>query len=434
MAETLDRKHPVTLIVILVVTVVAIVGAVIMMGRAEARAKARDITDEQPPVDVDVYTLRRVDVPRLVQVRGFVEGVEEVKLVSEVAGVVMQRAVQDGDSVEAGDVLLRIDETFHQLRVDQAKADLAQVEARLREASSAVEQATAQANSVQATRDNLATDFGRVSKLIEDGNASTLEYDRAETMLRRAEADFSAAQASLNRANDNHEMVTAAKNLAETALSEATTRLERCAVRSPIDGRVNRYFVEEGEYATPAVPLIEVVRSDILKLTVDLTGSQVRLLDQFGAAMFVADADPLTGYPCKLHHVSPKIDPQSRNFPVEFRLDNKDGRLLAGMYGQVTIECGQVENVLSLPRQAVFKNYGVESCLIVDEQDGEHRAKIRRINIRDVPGSLDEIEVVSGLSEGERVIVTRRRELTSGVTIRIGREMAEAPTASESGL
>jgi len=82
----------------------------------------------------------------------------------------------------------------------------------------------------------------------------------------------------------------------------------------------------------------------------------------------------------------------------------------------------------------VFKNYGVESCLIVDEQDGEHRAKIRRINIRDVPGSLDEIEVVSGLSEGERVIVTRRRELTSGVTIRIGREMAEAPTASESGL
>ena len=144
MAETLDRKHPVTLIVILLITVSAIVGAVIMMGRAEARAKARDVTDEQPPVDVDVYTLRRVDVPRLVQVRGFMEGVEEVSLVSEVAGVVTRRAVQDGDPVSAGDVLLRIDETFHQLRVDQAKADLAQVEARLREASSAVEQATAQ--------------------------------------------------------------------------------------------------------------------------------------------------------------------------------------------------------------------------------------------------------------------------------------------------
>lgn len=434
MAETLDRKHPVTLIVILVITAAAIVGAVMMMGRAEARAKARDVSDEQPPVDVDVYTLRRVDVPRLVQVRGFMECVEEVSLVSEVAGVVTRRTVQDGDPVNAGDVLLRIDETFHQLRVDQAKADLAQVEARLREASSAVEQATAQSNSVRATRDNLATDFSRIAELIEGGNASTLEYDRAETLLRRAEADLSAAQASLNRASDNHEMVIAAKNIAETALSEATTRLERCAVRSPIDGRVNRYFVEEGEYATPAVPLVEVVRSDILKLTVDLTGSQVRLLDQFDAAVFVADADPSTGFPCKLHHVSPKIDAQSRNFPVEFRLDNNDARLLAGMYGQVTIECGRVENVLSLPREAVFKNYGVESCLVAVEQDGEQRANIRRINIRDVPGSLDEIEVVSGLEEGERVIVTRRRELTSGVTVRIGRELAEAAAKSESGL
>lgn len=434
MSIDVDRKHPVALAVILVVTAAGIAGAIYMMDQAEARTKAR-LDDVAPVVvDVDVYTLARVDVPRLIEIRAFLEGIEEVTVVSEVAGVVAARTVEEGDAVQAGDVLIRVDETFHKLRADQAAADLARVEARLREAESAVQQAQAQVNSVKASRDNLANDFDKVSGLIENGDASRFEFDRADTALRQAEAELSAAQASLRRANDSLSVARAARDLATATLNEATTRLERCAVRSPIHGRVSRIMVEAGEYAAPAVPLVEVVRLDSLKLTVDLTGSQVRLIDAFDRATFVADADPQASYDCRLHHVSPKMDPTTRRFPVEFRIDNRHETLLAGMYGRVLIRCGAIENVLRLPRESVFKNYGAQSCLIVSSDDGALRAALRRIEIRDLPGSLDEIEVVSGLNEGDRVIVTRRRELTSGTPVKISRELAPSTLVDDVGL
>jgi len=434
MTEPIDQKHPITLVAILLLSALAIAGALYMMDKAQARQKPGGTEVEAPVIDVDVYTLARVDVPRVIQVRGAVAAVAEVTVVGEVPGVVTERAVDEGGQVRAGDVLLRIDETFHRLSVDRAVADLDQVEARLREAESAVEQARAQLNSVRATRDNMSREFERISELLKTGDAAKLEYDRARTARERAEADWTAAGAALRRAKDNHDVAKAARDLAKTALDEARTRLERCAVRSPITGRVSHFFVDAGEYATPAVPLVEVVRLDTLKMTVDLTGEQVGELGGFTAATFVPDADPSRAFSCRLHHVSPKIDPGSRRFPVEFRIDNGEETLLAGMYGQVTLECGTVRDVLRLPRESVFKNYGVESCLVVASHNDRLLAQMRHVQIRDVPGSLDELEVVTGLAEGDRVIVTRGRDLTAGTAVRIGRELASGASPAGAGF
>jgi hypothetical protein len=100
------------------------------------------------------------------------------------------------------------------------------------------------------------------------------------------------------------------------------------------------------------------------------------------------------------------------------------------MYATLTARCGMIEDVLRIPREAMFKHYGADSCLVVQERDGRNRAALRRVEVGDVQGRLDELAIISGLQEGDRVIVSRRRELHSGVAVQVGKDLAASPTGS----
>lgn len=430
MPDAADKKNPISLIVLLALGAAMLGGALYMMRRADARAHNLDIHAESAPVPVDVYTLRRVDIPRLIHARGFIRGIEEVTVATEVPGRLMSRAVPEGSRVAKGDILLQIDETFHQLAVQQGEAELTRTQAQLSEAIAAVAQATAQVESARVLRDNRHIEFERVKSLSSQGNAPPIEFDRAQAALRGTEADVAAAEAALKRAVSQQATADAAVGVAQANFDQATTRLERCAVRSPIDGRVNRYFVETGEYAVAGGPLVEIVRLDTVKMIVELSGSQVGLLSDFTDATLVSDADGKT-YAARLHHVAPKIDQVSRRFQVEFHVTNVDETLLAGMYATLTARCGMIKDVLRVPREALFKHYGADSCLVVEDRDGRDRAVLRRVEVGEVQGRLDELAILGGLQEGERVIVSRRRELHSGVTVQVGKDLAAARTGAD---
>ena len=426
MTDQPTERHPLALVVMLVIIAGSVGGALYMMRRADARAQAADATPGVSAIPVDISEIRRVDVPLVIEARGFLSGFAEVTVHSEVAGRVLSREVDDGDPVQAGDVLLRIDGTFYTLRVRQAEAELHGARARLSEADAQVRQAEAQLQSVQAAWANKSDEFQRIDDLYKSGNSPQIEYDRMATAFRMAEADLAAAKAALARTADQRVMAGAAVQTAEAVLNESQAYLERCVVRSPITGRVNRFALEAGEYAVTTAPLVEVVRLDKLKMIIELTDRQAVLLDRSTRAEVTADVADDRRHRAELHHVAPKVDPVTKKFRVELHVENADESLLAGMYGQARLECGTLADVIRIPRQSVFKHFGADFCLVVEPDGGREKARLRRVVTRDLTGYIDEIEVVSGLGEGDRVIRTRRPELREGTLVTVARTVAVA--------
>ncbi len=424
MLDQIGQKRPVPLVVGILAIIALLAGAVYMMNRADARLSSVDAIPADPIMPVDVYEIRPLDVPRTITARGLLSGIEEVTVSSEAPGRIVGRTVPEGTRVSAGDVLLRVDDTFHSLHFQRASAELAAAQAQLDEAGSAVKQAQAQLESAKAIRANRAEEYERIESLHQSGNAPQIEYDRTVAAFRTAEADLAAATAAVDRAVEQQAMAEAKVKIATAAKEEASAQLERCVVRSPLDGIVNRFFVERGEYAVATAPLVEVVRLNQMKMVVELPGPDLRLLDELTDAQVVADAVPERPYAASLRHVSPKVAPTSRQFPVELLVDNEDGALRAGMYATVTLRCGVVADRLVVPREAVFKHFGADYVLVATDEGGVERARLRRISMDELYGRLDDVQISSGVGEGESVIVTQRRGLRDGVRVQIARTVS----------
>lgn len=392
-----------------------------MMRRADARSQIVDVEGEEKTIPVEAFIVRNQNVPQIIEARGFLSGVDELLLHSEVDGRVVSHSVDDGAKVEAGDVLVEIDDTFYALAATQAKAELDRSIALMGEASAALEQSDAQLEAANARRSNAVDELARIERIRESGASPPIEYQRISTALDTAEADLRAAQASKVRFSNQLAVSKAAVAVAEAAHANAVARLERCVIRAPISARVNRFLVEPGELAMAAAPLVELVRLDQMKILVELSDADIGLVELLTKAEVSIDSAPDRVYEGRLHHVAPKVDPVSRKFQVELLVNNPDESLLSGMFGKVRLHCGELADAMTIPRSAVFKQYGADHCHVVTEEDGQLVSRLRRVEVESIRSHLDKLRVISGLTEGERVVLSRRRDVRDGALIAVGR-------------
>ncbi|GJM26682.1 MAG: hypothetical protein DHS20C16_30970 [Phycisphaerae bacterium] len=416
-----SQRHPAALWVFLAIIVFALGGTVYMMRKAEARTQSVDKATKEKAIPVEVFVVRNRNVPQIIEARGFLSGVDELSLHSEVDGKVVSHSLEDGAKTEAGDVLIKIDDTFYALAVKQAKAELNRSIALSGEALAATQQAEAQLEAAKARQSNAKVELERIERMRETGASPPIEYQRTATALDTASADLRAAEASKVRFSNQLAVAKAAVAIAQVAHDNAAARLERCVIRAPISARVNRFHIEPGELATASIPLVELVRLDQMKILVELSGSDIGLVDLLTKAEVSIDSAPDRVYVGRLHHVAPKMDPVSRKFQVEILVDNPDETLLSGMFGQVKLYCGELTDALTIPRSAIFKQYGADHCHVVSDEEGQLISRLRRVEVDSVRSHLDKVQVISGLAEGERIILSRRRDVRDGASIAVGR-------------
>lgn len=392
-----------------------------MMRRADARIQSVVVETEEKAIPVEVFVVRNLNVPQIIEARGFLSGVDELSLHSEVDGKVVSHAVEDGAKTKAGDILIEIDDTFYALSAKQAKAELDRSIALSGEAKAALQQAEAQLEAASARRSNAADELERIERIRKSGASPPIEYQRISTAFETADADHRAAQASKVRFSNQLAVSEAAVAIAEASYENAEARLARCVIRTPISGRVNRFLIEPGELAMASAPLVDLVRLDQMKILVELSGSDIGLVDLLTKAEVSIDSSPDRVYEGRLHHVAPKMDPVSRKFQVEILVDNPDETLLSGMFGQVRLYCGELTDALTIPRSAIFKQYGADHCHVVSDENGQLVSRLRRVEVGSIRSHLDKVQVISGLAEGERIILSRRRDVRDGAFIAVGR-------------
>jgi RND family efflux transporter MFP subunit len=321
------------------------------------------------PIPVQTVAVAEQAVPALVTAVGTTVAFQTASVGSKLMSRVTEAPAREGDRVRKGDVLVRLDSQDLSARRRQAEAGL-------EEARSALE--------------NAALTLRRIQAL----------YDQKATPKR-----------NLDDARTGHARAQAAARAAEAGLKEVDATLAYSAVRAPFDGVVVKKRVEAGDVAAPGAPLLVVEDPGRMKVVARVSEGEAEALCAGGAAFVEIEAAGQRRLPCTVARIVPAADPASRTFDVEVVLDNADGRLRSGQFARLLIESGERRAVL-VPKAGLVRQGQLEGVYVAEGGV----ARLRWVRVGRDHG--DRAEVLSGLSGGERVIVTGLDRLRDGDRIK----------------
>ncbi len=317
--------------------------------------------------------LQRVDVATVeerIEGSGQLVAKEHAEIASEVEGVVTELPVDEGDFVEADQILLEIDPEKRGLSVKNARAQLADAQAALAEAK---------------------REYDRVLVLHEKGIASDATRDQRATVLARAGSQVESARA--------------AYGVAERALRDAS-------VRAPFSGWVARRDVSRGEYVRPGEVLFELVALDPIEVEFSVAerdSARVHVGQQVRVAVAPYPNESFEG---EVTVISPTVDPKTRTLRVKARIANPDGRLRPGLFARTDLGVATREGALLVPEQAVLQRADGEVVFVATEDDRARRVVVTTGLHRD-----GRVEIVEGLSPADDVIVSGHAALVDGSPI-----------------
>jgi multidrug efflux system membrane fusion protein len=287
------------------------------------------------------------------------------------------RVLQVGDHVTRGEMLAHVRDSDYLDRVNSAKAQLAQT---------------------QATYDHAKLDFDRAANLFSSDSLTKAQYDAAK-------ASFDSNAAGL--ANENAD------------LQLATTALNDCSLRSPLEGWVVERDVEIGSLAGTGTQAFVVADTHLVKAVFGVPDTTVQSA-KLGTVQTITTSSLPREFHGKITSVSPSADPKSRVFSVEVTIPNADNALKPGMVATLALGAGKVQQTVVVPLSAVVrssKRVDGFAVFVIDGLGERSAAHERLVEIGDTVGNM--ISVTQGLKAGERVVVVGGTQIKDGDAIQV---------------
>lgn len=333
------------------------VAGVAFLGLIVSRLLGGHEMGPPPPSVVESVVASTRDVQVEISALGTLDGDQSIVVSSEINGIVTSIDFTDGQRLAQGDMIVSVDS-------DSLKAREMQTQAR-----------------VTLTRAN----FDRAQRLRKQGSGTERALDEALNDLRSAEADQAAAKADFDKAN----------------------------IVAPFAGLIGLRKVSLGQYLKAGDPIATL--ADVDHLRIDFRVSEIYLteINKDQAVSVAFDAFPGEVFPGVVSAIDPVIDVSGRAINVRARLSNESGKLRPGIFGRVSIVTATHHSVV-LPESALVPQKTGEKAVfvVVDKGNNELRAELRPIEIG--VRLAGEIEVRSGLKEGERVVTAGQLKIRPG--------------------
>jgi RND family efflux transporter MFP subunit len=359
----------------------AVLGVMSLAGCKETKPTAQAAAEKVR--GVVVMQIQKATVPDAVEATGTVRAVLSAQLSSQVMGTVTRINVQEGDHVRRGEVLVSIDESQQQAAYAGAKAGL-------QASQESIAAADANYSLAEST-------MKRYQMLYDKKSVSPQEYDEVKTKLAAAQAQRDIARARATQV--------------EAAVSQAGTAMSFTKVRAPFDGIVIAKLAEPGSMAAPGVPLLTVESSSDFRLEVQVDESKIGAVKLGETAPVVIDSLDEQAVSGKVTQIVPAADPSSRTVTVKIDLpsastlspktgnqDPAPGQMRSGLFGRAYFPLGQRETI-SIPKTAVLSRGQLQAVYVVGS---DQLASLRFVILGAALG--DQVEVLSGLQSGDRIV------------------------------
>ncbi|MGX5689994.1 efflux RND transporter periplasmic adaptor subunit [Arcticibacter tournemirensis] len=342
--------------VIVVVLVLALIAWVLQNNKKSNQAKTAVVAEGNTgAVAVKTETAKTGTVDLDFSANGNFAANQDLTLSAENSGRVTRITVDEGDRVQRGQVVARIDD------------ELLSVEAQ----------------AAQANYQNAVRDLERYESSFKTGGVTQQQVDAMRLNVRNALARVQTAKRKSNDAD----------------------------IKAPISGIVNKRFIEKGSFVSPGTQLFEIVDLSKLKLKVTANETQVVNLKVGDRVKITSKVFPEKEFTGKISFIAPKAD-NSLNFPVEIEVSNNSGNeLKAGMYGTAVFDLPQQRPVITVPRTAFAGSVNSNKVFVLDGSTARSR------NV--TPGRIagERVEILEGLKEGETVITSGQVNLTDGTQV-----------------
>ncbi len=275
----------------------------------------------------------------------------QVQVAPQVAGRIAELLPQEGDAVEAGAVVARLDATDYELRMQEATAAMLQAKAQLDlvlagPRTEDIEFARQQVNEAEASARAAATDLQRLKQALDAGSVTPKQADDARANAERTGAVLAARQRSLEKLEKGSReqeiaVARAQLQLAEARLAQAVKAVADCTVLAPMDGVVTTRSRERGEIVSPGATLLTLSRLDEVWVSVYLPETHLPRVKLGQKAKVRVDGDAKT-YEGTVTFISSEAEFTPKNvqtpeeraklvYRVKITLQNKDGVFKPGM-------------------------------------------------------------------------------------------------------
>ena len=353
---------------------------------------------------VDALVVQSAPLVRTLQFSARVATLSRVDVGSTVTGRVAQVRVMEGTQVRQGDVLVQLESDELRAALAQAVAAERQAKARLEGLRStgrtAAQAARAQADaSLQAASASLA----RVQQLVAEGFYSPAQLDEARRAVDVARAQQLSAQAQLQANADAGTEVAQAQAqlaLAQAATVAAQARLAQATLVAPADARVLVRGVEPGQIVQPGKALLSLALAGPTQLVAQVDERFLEQLQLGQPAWVVADAFAEQRFAARVLSIAPAVDAQRGTIEVKFSIEQAPAFLREDMTLSVEVETARRERTLVLPQAALRGPAGGDQASVLVLQDGRAQVRNVRLGLR----TLDAVEVLDGLKEGDTVL------------------------------
>lgn len=346
--------------IIMVISLIVVFGGI--FGWKAYQSWQAEQRSGPPPLATVAAAQARAEVwqPKLSAV-GSLSAVQGVSVSTEVAGMVSQIDFQSGKAVKEGNLLVQLDDTADraQLRALKAQVELARI------------------------------NYERIQELIRTRAVSQSELDRSRSELENLRAQVEAQEALIAKKS----------------------------IRAPFTGRLGIRQINQGQYISPGTDIVTLQSLDPIYVNFLLPERFLRNVSVGQSVELTVAAFPEGIFRGIINAISPRVDEATRNLPIQATLQNDDYRLRPGMFAEVDVLLPKQKSVITLPRTAItYAPYG-DSVFVIEEKDGELMVQRRQVQTGEVRNG--QVEIVEGLSAGDRVVSAGQVKLRNDQRIQI---------------
>ena len=376
-----------------------------------AAAAAAQSFRAQPAMPVPVATARarRGDLVMKITATGTAEATRLLEVQSAAnVGTIVEIAARDGDVVEAGAALVRIDDTDLRLEVQKVREGLIAAIAKFSEGRlffEAGDDASEEIRELGDAQDQLFA--GLFSPEHFRSLISDPRFDELFSTITRDE--IIAAQDSLMTRR--------------AAYRQAELELERATTRAPFGGQVAELKAVVGQRVTAGTTLLTLVDADPIRVQVEVLESEAGLVRHGRRAEVRFAAFPGEVFSGRVESISPLVDPEKRSLGVTVTLPNPELRLKPGMFAQITLDTQIFTDRLIVPAEAVLLRDERPMLFVVQD------SRSSWIYIKKGLENAEWVEVLDGVAAGDEVIVSGHFSLAHDAVVRVIEETEADSTA-----
>jgi RND family efflux transporter MFP subunit len=359
---------------------VAVISLFLALWPACRSQKKQEVKEDSAGASpVKVFKVSKERISEKLFYTGTLEAWQRIIITPDVGGRIARIYVNEGDRVSKGQVLAEMDIEAMGLQLKQAEAAMAVAQAQYNDAQ---------------------TNLARMERLIKEKAVSDQQYEQVKLSFNAADAQLAQAQAAVNMAKHS---------------------LDVSIMKAPFSGVIASKNAEIGDVINPMMGsfsatsgVLTLVDFSRIKIRVDISSTDIQRVQKGQTAHLRVPALPGQEFRGTVNVVNLAADPQTKKFGIEVAVDNPDLGLRPGTFGEIVLEVSTHENSLVVPQKAILDNNYVFLA-----QDG--KAVKRNVTLGLQNTAL--VEILSGLAEGDPVIVEGNFGLEDGAPIEITGEV-----------